>query len=172
MKDCGQEFFRVQATREKYENFVRGCPGLIVAGRVDTDYEDRKKRRLLLEIDAGGRATRQVCLRLVCRGHENYLTAATDAGSLALSNTMQMVLTLMGHAEIPVYTAALARDSRLILGASSRSDMLDFREFYKLTIGLAEAAQRISEAFLAASVYPESWCNILEGKTLHYRIGC
>lgn len=164
----GGEFFTSEKLRRLYDEFLRNNPGQIVAGYCE---EENNARRLYLEIDAGNRYTRQVCLQLTHCDGEDQINAATDAGALPSDHAVQLTLTLMGYTKSPVYTPALSKSSHLMLGCSRRIKLLDMKELHKLTIGLAQAAQNLAEAFRNNSICPESWCHQPDSQP-HYRVGC
>ena len=164
----GSEFFTSERLRRLYYECLRHNPGLIVAGYCEGEDD---ARRLYLEIDTGNRYTRQVCLQLTRCDGESQLNATTDAGSLPSDEAVQLTLTLMGYTKSPIYTPALSNSAHLMLGCSRRIKLLDMKELYRLTIGLAQAAQHLADAFRNNSICPESWCH-QPATPSHYRLGC
>ena len=151
-QDIG-EFFATEALRNIYQEFTRAYPGRILSGCCQNEAESR---RLSLDIDLSGGRSRRVWLTAL--DGEERLNAMTDAGTVPSDTILRLTLTLMGYSRHPIYTPALAAGARLMLGCSVRTRLLDQQELHKLTVGLAEAAQRLEDAFLCNSVYPESWC--------------
>ncbi len=102
------------------------------------------EKGLKLKINCFSSDPRTVFLKYDTITNGKYIIAQTALDYPARFNSAQLLLTLMGWEGRPIYTPAFRNDMTPILGCSRRRDLLtDLQEFYDMTIGLAEAIDKI-----------------------------
>ena len=91
---------------------------------------------------------------------ERYLIATTVVGQAVTTNMMKLALTFMGWQEFPHYALSLRSDAYLILGCTKPWPLLHAeREFYDLTIGLAETSGSLATALERSLARPAASAN-------------
>ncbi len=115
---------------------------------------------LALRINCFGPDARTVSLKNDTITDGQYIIALTKLDYPAESRSAHLLLTLMGWEGRPIYTPAFRDDMTPVLGCSRRRNQLtDIQEFYDMTIGLAEAMEKIDSVIKSQRVFSYLWKN-------------
>ncbi len=118
------------------------------------------KEGLELKINCFGPDARTVFLKNDTVTDGQYIIAITKLDYSAELSSAHLLLTLMGWEGRPIYTPAFRDDMTPVLGCSRRRDLLtDIHEFYDITIGLAEAMDKIDSVIKSQRVFSYLWKN-------------
>ncbi len=115
---------------------------------------------LKLRINCFSPDVRTVSLKYDTITDGQYIIALTKLDQPAEQSSANLLLTLMGWEGRPIYTPAFRDDMTPVLGCSRRRDLLtDRQEFYDMTIGLAEAIDKIDSVIKSQKVFSYLWKN-------------
>ncbi|MDD3118205.1 MAG: hypothetical protein PHQ27_03420 [Victivallales bacterium] len=90
----------------------------------------------------------------------NHVIAKTESSEALNVPRLFLMLQVPRWDDHPTYTPALNDEMRLVLGCSRRLPSLVGRnDFYDLTVGLADAVDRIETIWTRHSFDLDSWCN-------------
>jgi len=116
---------------------------------------------LSLKINCFGPEARTVSLKYDTITDGQYIIALTRLDQPVEIGSAHLLLTLMGWEGRPIYTPAFRDDMTPVLGCSRRRDRLsDLQEFYDMTIGLAEAIDKIDAVIKNQTVFSYLWKNL------------
>ncbi len=115
---------------------------------------------LKITINCFGPDSRTVSLKNDTITDGQYIIALTKLDQPVGIGSAHLLLTLMGWEGRPIYTPAFRDDMTPVLGCSRRRDRLtDIQEFYDMTIGLAEAMDKIDSVIKSQTVFSYLWKN-------------
>jgi len=116
---------------------------------------------LKLKINCFGPDARTVSLKHDSITDGQYIIALTKLDKPVDAGSANLLLTLMGWEGRPIYTPAFRDDMTPVLGCSRRRDRLtDLQDFYDMTIGLAEAIDKIDSVIKSQTVFSYLWKNL------------
>ncbi len=156
-------------TSSKPEDFFEAKSGVLFHEFLEI-YHDRiesikytpfgPEEGLNLEINCFGPDARTVFLKNDTITDGQYIIALTKLDYPAEFRCAHLLLTLMGWEGRPIYTPAFRDDMTPVLGCSRRRTLLtDIQEFYDMTIGLAEAMDKIDSVIKSQRVFSYLWKN-------------
>jgi len=116
---------------------------------------------LSLTINGFGTEARTVSLKHDSITDGQYIIALAKLDRPVEPGSAHLLLTLMGWEGRPIYTPAFRDDMTPVLGCSRRRELLtDIHEFYDMTIGLAEAIDKIDSVIKNKKVFSYLWKNL------------